>query len=193
MSPPVSDGSVRTDGELMRHVGAGDTGAFQQIMTEHSPKLIRLAYGITGRIDEAEDIAQDTFLSLWRGAADWQPKATIAAYLRTVATRKAIDFLRHTNRQVDGFRMEELEDPGQGPQAAVEVENDVALLRHHLAELPERQRTALVLAHFEDCSHRDAAAVMELDVEAFSSLLARARRSLKQKMQEAQANGGKNE
>lgn len=193
MSPPASDGSVRKDGELMRRVAAGDTGAFQQIMTEHSPRLIRLTYGIIGRIDEAEDIAQDTLLSLWQGATDWRPKATIAAYLRTVATRKAIDVIRQTNRRVDDCRMEELEDPGRGPQATVETEDDVARLRHHLAELPERQRTALVLTHFEDCSHRDAAAIMELDVEAFSSLLARARRSLKQRMREAQPNGGEHE
>lgn len=193
MSSPASDGSVRKDGERMRRVATGDTGAFQQIMTEHSPRLIRLAYGITGRIDEAEDIAQDTLLSLWRGAAEWQPKATIAAYLRTVATRKAIDVIRQSNRRVDDFRMEELEDPRQDPQAAAEAEDDVALLQQHLAALPDRQRTALLLTHFENCSHRDAAAAMELDVEAFSSLLARARRALKQRMQGAQIDGGKDE
>ncbi len=190
MSPSASEGSVRADGELMRRVAAGDTGAFQQIMTKHSPRLVRLAYGITGRMDEAEDIAQDTFLSLWRGATDWQPKATIAAYLRTVATRKAIDVLRQAHRWVEDFRMEELEDQERDPQATAEAQDDVALLRHHLAELPERQRSALALVHFENCSHRDAAASMELDVEAFSSLLARARRSLKQRMQGADANGG---
>lgn len=193
MSPDPSDGSVRRDGELMRRMGAGDTGAFQQIMTEHSPKLIRLAYGITGRIDEAEDIAQDALLSLWRGAPQWQPRATIAAFLRTVATRRAIDVTRQAHRHVDDFRMDTLEDPGQGQQAGVELVEEVARLRRNLAQLSERQRAALVLVHFDNRSHREAAEIMEIDIEAFSSLLARARRALKQKMLAAEANGGENE
>ena len=116
----------------MRRIGAGDTQAFRQIMTEHSPRLIRLAYGMTGRIDEAEDIAQEALLILWRHAPDWQPKATIAAYLRTVVTRKAIDTLRQSKRRADGFDLDALVDPAQGPEAEVERSQDVALLLDNL-------------------------------------------------------------
>ncbi|MEM6462808.1 MAG: sigma-70 family RNA polymerase sigma factor [Pseudomonadota bacterium] len=190
MSQPPSDAAVRRDSELMRRVGAGDTEAFRQIMTDHGPRLIRLAYGITGRIDEAEDVAQDSLLTLWRTAQGWQPKATIAAFLRTVATRKAIDAVRRTKLRADDFQMDELEDPGKGPEATIEQREDVAVLLEQMAELSERQRAALVLVHFENRSHRDAAEIMEVDVEAFSSLLARARRSLRQRVENRQTNGG---
>ncbi|MEX3008637.1 RNA polymerase sigma factor [Hoeflea sp. TYP-13] len=174
----------------MRRIGTGDTGAFRQIMTEHGPRLIRLAYGVTGRLDEAEDIAQEALLTLWRTAPDWQAKATIAAYLRTVATRKAIDVLRQRKFQVDDYQLDELHDPGQGPLVDLERSQDMTQLLEQLAQMPERQRAALVLAHFENRSHREAAEIMEIDVEAYSSLLARARRALRRKIEQSQQEEG---
>lgn len=185
MSPIPSDGAVRTDSELVRRIGAGDTDAFEKVMREHGPRLIRLAYGITGQIDEAEDIAQESLLTLWNMAEAWKARSTIAAYLRTVATRKAIDVLRHRKRQVDDFQWEDLLEPGAGPQTQLEQQDDTTMVRQLMSELPDRQRTALVLAHFEGCSHRDGADAMGIDVEAYSSLLARARRSLRKAVEGA--------
>lgn len=190
MSPSQSDGSVRKDGELMRRIAAGDTGALRQIMDTHTHRLTRLALGIVGRIDEAEDVAQDTLLALWNAAPQWQEKSTIGAYLRTVATRKSIDLLRKRQSQVDDFEFDRLLDPGQGPEAELEKREELARLAGMMAALPENQRTALVLAHFEELSHADAADAMEMGVDAFSSLLARARRSLRQKFEEAEMEKG---
>ncbi|WP_419912126.1 RNA polymerase sigma factor [Hoeflea sp.] len=190
MSPFQSDGTVRKDGELMRRLAAGDTGAMRQIMDVHAPRLTRLAFGIVGRIDEAEDVAQESLLALWAAAPEWQAKSTVGAYLRTVATRKSIDALRKRRSQVDGFELEQVLDPGQGPEAELENREDLELLGELMSELPENQRTALVLAHFEELSHSDAADAMDLGVDAYSSLLARARRSLRRKFEEREEKKG---
>ncbi len=97
--------------------------------------------------------------------------------------------LRHSKHRVDDFKMDDLQDPGQGPHEELERNQDAALLLEHLAGLPERQRAALVLAHFENRSHREAAEILEIDIEAFSSLLARARRSLRQRIEQSQGKG----
>ncbi|MDA4844121.1 RNA polymerase sigma factor [Hoeflea poritis] len=190
MSPFQSDGSVRKDGELMRRIAAGDTGALRQIMDVQAPRLTRLALGIVGRLDEAEDVAQETLLALWNAAPQWQEKSTVGAFLRTVATRKSIDLLRKRQSQVEDFEFDRLLDPGQGPEAELEKREDLARLAEMMAALPENQRTALVLAHFEGLSHAEAAETMELGVDAYSSLLARARRALRQKFEGAEMEKG---
>ena len=111
-------------------------------------------------------MAQETLLALWTAAPEWQAKSTVSAYLRTVATRKSIDLLRKRQGQVDDFEWEKLLDPQRGPEADLEASEDMTRLTEQLAALPENQRTALVLAHFEDLSHREAAEAMELGVDA---------------------------
>ncbi len=184
-----SDAAVRNDAALMQRIGSGDADAFQQVMSHFLPRLIRLAFGILGRRDEAEDIAQEALLALWQTAPDWRSEATIAAYLRTVASRKAIDLLRRRKFQTDDIRWESLEDPERDPETKVQSKQDMQRVLEHMEDLPERQRVALVLAHFEDLSHREAAEVMDIDVGTYSSLLARARRSLRLRLQDEDDGG----
>lgn len=87
MSPEKLENMVRTDGERMRRVGIGDIHTFNQIMRQYSNRMIASAAAICGRLDEAEDIVQDSLLQLWQLAPNWQPKSTINAYLKTVVTR----------------------------------------------------------------------------------------------------------
>ena len=84
-------------------------------------------------------------LALWQAAPEWREQAAIAAYLRNVATRKAIDLLRRRKGRIDNYDLERLEDPAKGPLETLEHRDDVERLLKHMAELPERQRVALVL------------------------------------------------
>ena len=183
MQSGETDGAVRNDSALMRRIASGDTEAYRQVIAGQSPRLVRMAFGILGNLDEAEDATQEALLALWRAAPDWQEKATIAAYLRTVATRKAIDILRRRKGRVDDFNWEGLEDTARNPQEMLENRDDMEHVLKHMTELPERQRIALVLTQIEELSHQQAADAMDIDVEALSSLLARARRTLRRRLQ----------
>ena len=184
MPPGDSGDAAASDAKLMKRIGAGDVDAFQNVMRTNGPWLVRLAYGVVGRQDEAEDIAQESLLSLWQTAEDWKPKATIGAFLRTVATRKAIDVLRRRKRDVDEFPLDELLDPGADPEEELERHQDVEMVRRMLGTLPERQRAAIALSHFEGLSLQEAASSMNLDLEAYASLLARARRTLRRHIEQ---------
>lgn len=177
----------------MRRIKNGETEAFRQVLAEQTKPLIKLAYGVTGQLEEAEDIAQESLLTLWRIAPKWEARATISTYLRTVVTRKAIDVIRRRKAQADDQTWEGLSDTGQNPEEELESRQTSAMVRTYLAELPDRQRAAIVLTHFENKSHQDAANAMELSVDAFSSLLARARRALRQKIEQSQPGGDGND
>lgn len=182
-------GSAHRDAALMRRIRDGDTEAFRRVLAEQTKPLIKLAYGMTGQLDEAEDIAQESLLSLWQTAAKWEERATIAAYLRTIVTRKAIDAIRKRKAQADDREWEDLYDQGRTPEQELESRQTETMVRTHLAGLSERQRAAIVLTHFENRSHKDAAEIMDMTLEAFSSLLARARRSLRHKIEEIEPGG----
>jgi len=184
-SPSDPSASVRRDSALMSRIGAGDVAAFQEVMAGNGRRLLRLAYGIVGRLDEAEDIVQEAMLGLWQAAPEWQARATAAAYLRTLVTRKAIDVLRRRKKQAGEAVWDTLRDPGKSPEEQLAASQDRDLVQYHLGLLPERQRAALALSHFEQLSHQEAAEVLDMKVEAFASLLARARRSLRHSVEQA--------
>ncbi len=183
MSSENLENMVRVDGERMRQVGSGDVHAFNQIMKQYSNRMIAAALAICGRRDEAEDIVQDSLLQLWQLAPDWQPKSTINAFLKTVVTRKAIDAQRRNKFQAGDVDLDVLVDTAARADDVLASRQDRDWVHRHLARMSPRQRAALVLAHFDSTTHQQAAKIMGMETEAYSSLLARARRALRQRME----------
>lgn len=128
---------------------------------------------------EAEDIAQETFLRVWKAADRWESgRAQVSTWIGRIAINLCYDRLRK--------RREILSDePPDRPDATPDQE--VMLTRSEtrnrvadaVAQLPERQRRALELVHFQELSNIRAAEIMEVSVDALESLLARGRRKLK--------------
>jgi len=167
--------------DLMRRVADGDPVAFRTLVERHAGRLARLAERIAGSRAEAEEIVQDTFLRLWRGAADWQPRAQPGTWLWRVATNLAIDRRRRL-RPVDIDSVPEPADPapdGEALAASAEVADAV---RAALAELPARQRAALTLCHYEGMTMAQAATILETTEGAVESLLIRARAGLRARL-----------
>lgn len=166
---------------LLARVAAGDPAASRAVVDRYLGSIHRFAYRLLGDQAEAEDIAQEAFLRLWRQAARWEPRATIGTWLYRVARNLCVDRLRarQTRRQApppeppeptpDGASLLERRELSESVQQAIE-------------ELPERQRMALVLVHYEGLRNYEAAEVMEVHVDALESLLARARRQLRQRL-----------
>jgi RNA polymerase sigma-70 factor, ECF subfamily len=171
-------GGSSSDDALMQRIGAGDRGAARIVVEQHPPILVALARHMLRSEAEAEDIAQEAFVRLWKQAPQWQPgRALIRTWLRRVAANLCIDRLRGTRTVPLSPEDDRPVAPRQ--QASAEERQLVARVNAALGELPERQKLALTLSHYQGLSQFEAAEVMDISVEALESLLARGRRALK--------------
>ena len=180
MSQPLVDAHVDDpDLALLRAAGLGDQSAALQLVRTHAPALQRLAWRMLGDEQEAQDVVQESCLRLWRVAGEWRPgEARISTWLHTVAMNLSRDRLRRRRETypVESFEWLAGED---SPEQDMERDRRSARVQQALTQLPERQREALILSHFEGYSQSEAASVMGVSVEALESLLGRGRRALR--------------
>jgi RNA polymerase sigma-70 factor, ECF subfamily len=166
------------DAELMHRVSEGDPAAFRALSSNHLNRVLGLATRLLGDRTEAEDVAQECFLKVWRQAGRWQPNATVGTWLHRIAYNLCIDKIRARRPTVP---IEPLDPPsGERPADQRLQDGDVARrVTQALADLPERQRGAIALVHYQELPGREAADIMEISVEALESLLSRGRRALR--------------
>jgi RNA polymerase sigma-70 factor (ECF subfamily) len=167
------------DEELVRRVGVGDKRAAAELMRRHLPKMVGLARRMLGNHAEAEDVAQDVFLRVWKHANAWRPgQAKFETWMHRVAMNLCLDRLRRSGRQ-GGEVSPETPDKRASATRALDDRQRRERVRDALQRLPERQRAALVLCYYQERSNIEAAEILGVSVDALESLLSRARRSLK--------------
>ena len=167
------------DLELLGRIGSGDAAAVRTMVERKLRRLLALATRMLGDPIEAEDIAQECFVRLWRQAPQWRPGgARVDTWLHRVALNLCYDRLRK-RREIMVELLPDGPDPGQAPNSALDDADRVGEVAAVLQALPERQREAIVLQYYQELSNIEAAAAMEISVEALESLLARARRRLR--------------
>lgn len=171
--------SVRADAALVARVGAGDSAACRALVDGHLGRIHGLAWRMLGDRAEAEDVAQDAFLRLWRQAGRWRAEARVGTWLHRVAHNLCVDRLRK-RRGDTGDEPPELPDPAPGPAADHQRSQVARRVEAALARLPERQRAAITLVHYQELGNIDAADIMGVSVEALESLLSRGRRGLRE-------------
>ncbi len=164
----------------MRRTAKGDPVAFRALADAHLAKIMNYAYRLLHDRTEAEDIAQETFLRLWKDAGRYEPKARVTTWLHRIAHNLCIDRMRGRREQPSDTLDEER--TSQEPGGLLDRKRVALEVGHALAELPERQRAAITLVHYQGLSNIEAAAVLDVNVDALESLLARGRRSLREKL-----------
>ncbi len=170
-----------TDAGLLEAAAAGSHAAFSEIVSRHFQPVYRLVWRMTGGAADAEDIAQEAFVKLWKNPARVREAGALKGWLMRVASNAVID----RSRKPRGAALEdapEVQDPQAKPDAPLDRAQAARLVDAKIAALPERQRLALSLVYFEGMSNIAAAEVLEVSVDALESLLARARRSLKESL-----------
>lgn len=167
------------DEELVQRVGVGDKRAAAELVRRHLPKMVGLARRMLGNHAEAEDVAQDVFLRVWKHANAWRPgQAKFETWMHRVAMNLCLDRLRRSGRQ-GGEISPEMPDKRASATRALDDRQRRERVRDALQRLPERQRAALVLCYYQERSNIEAAEILGVSVDALESLLSRARRSLK--------------
>jgi len=175
-------GERENEAQLVERAAAGDEAAFAALVGAHLGRVLAVGWRMLGDDVEAEDVAQETFTRLWKNADRFDPgKAQLSTWLYRVASNLCIDRLR-------GRTAEPLDDI---PETRSEPEQDRTMDEQHLSArmeatlqlLPDRQRLALTLFHYQELSMKEAADIMDVTIEAFESLLARARRGVKKELE----------
>jgi len=176
----LTSNSADPDEVLLQRIAIGDTAAVSTLVSRKLPRLLSLARRMLGDPVEAEDVAQETLVRTWKQAAHWVPgKARIDTWMHRVALNLCYDRLRRRRDSVSTDDVELL-DPADSAVTRIEQTQAAERLQKALSTLPERQREAIVLSYYQEMSNMEAATLMGVSVEALESLLARARRTLRQ-------------
>ena len=188
----MSERKTDPDAELIARVGRDDAFAVRQLVARKLPRVLALAARMLGDRMEAQDVAQETFVRVWKQAPHWREgEARFDTWLHRVAMNLCYDRLRSRRESVDDpaeptLTDETLYSPSE-PEAALEVRQHGARVRAALAGLPPRQREALVLTYYQELSNAEAAGLMGLSVDALESLLVRARRGVRAQLAQGEA------
>lgn len=170
-----------TDAVLVDAVARGDAAAFRELADKYLVAVHRLAARMLGDPNEAEEVAQDTFLKLWTHASSWRSASRdspVLPWLRSLAMNACIDRLRR-RRFHSGDEVPEQPDESPSPVEQIDQHRVGALVTRALRSLSDRQRAAIVLTYYEELPNAEAAAAMDLHLKAFESLLLRARQAMK--------------
>ena len=171
---------IDPDADLVRNAGAGDARAAEALVRRHLPRMVGLARRMLNDAAEAEDVAQEVFLRVWREAPNWRPGAAkFETWMHRVALNLCYDRLRRRREKPDPDAGVNVADNRPMPSDEWLARQRSAKVHAALGGLPERQRAAIALVHFQELTNIAAAETLEISVEALESLLARGRRALK--------------
>ena len=179
----AADDAATEEVRWLELVAQGDEQAYRQLMNRHLRGVHAFAYRMLGSRAEAEEVSQECFLRLWKHAGRYVARAKPSTWLYRIAHNLAIDRLR---RRREGSLPEGLEEVAASErQSALVHDRQVSRkVERALQDLPERQRAAIGLVHYQGLSNAEAAEVLGIGVRALESLLARARRQLREQLAE---------
>ncbi len=165
----------------MVRVGRGDADACRLLVERHLGRVVAFAGRVLGNPSDAEDVAQEVFARVWTSAAGWRPDARFTTWLHRVALNLCLDRLAR-RREAPLDDAGEPVDPCPSPADRLAEADMTRVVGAEIAALPERQRVALALCHYQGLRNDEAAEIMQITVEALESLLARARRTLRARL-----------
>jgi RNA polymerase sigma-70 factor (ECF subfamily) len=174
--------------EWIAAVARRDAAAFRCLYEATSPKLFGFAMRILGKGEWAEDVLQESFVSVWHGAAGYRPAlAAPMTWMATIVRNKAFDALRRRNDTVeidaDTFErdiLEALESPEAGPADTLQASGDARSLAHCMDRLDGLHRQAIALAYFHDMSHSEVAGQLKLPIGTVKTWIRRGLERLRQ-------------
>jgi RNA polymerase sigma factor (sigma-70 family) len=190
VGPASGEGGLqpRSDAALAEALSEGDDAALAEVYDRYHAAVHAVAYRVTLDRSHAEDVVQDVFVSLWKNPGAYRPdRGSIGTWLMAAAHNKAVDLVRHEEslrrrrdqvaaRAAQTLREEEVGDPVEDMAAE---RWQAERIRQALAELPEAQRHAIVLAYFGGFSQREVAALTEVPLGTVKTRMLTAMRRLR--------------
>lgn len=182
------------DAALMLRVKQGDFAAFEVLVNKYKQPVMNLVYRTLPDATEAEDLAQHVFLQVFKSAHRYEVSAKFTTWLFTIARNLCLNEIRRRSRHPADSLDETYADNDEQPIRQVEdarifsppetlLQGELEeKIEEALLELPEKQRTAILMCRGDELSYEDMAKVLECSVSATKSLIHRGRETLKQKL-----------
>ena len=169
--------------------------AFRKLVLAHQDMVVNTCFGMVQNLADAEDVAQEVFIEVYRSIHKFREDSKLSTWLYRIAVNKSIDFLRKKKRKswigsIQGMfgseeKVLEIEDRRQKtPQEYLENEERKEVLQQAIDTLPQNQKTAFTLNKYENLSYKEIAAVMEVSLSSVESLMHRAKKNLKKRLQD---------
>jgi len=177
------------DEQLVEGLVNGQAGAFRELVERHQHKLINICYRFVHNKSEAEDLAQETFLEVYRSIDRFRGQSSLSTWIYRIAVSKSLDFVRKQSREKRGGRLKALlrlddstiEIPAPSstvPDRVMEQKERQRVLQSALARLPDKQHVAFVLSKYDGLSYQEIAETMKTSVSSVESLIHRAKNNL---------------
>lgn len=167
----------------MSRLAQGDRSALALLVERHQKRVLELAYRTLGDWSLAEDAAQEAFLRVWRSAESYRPTALFTTWLYRIVVNLCLDLKRRRRRLVGDEGLERMEARREA-RDPLELGERAQAVQRAIAELPERQRVALVLYRFSDVPPARICEITGWSPSAVESLLVRAYAQLRGRLQD---------
>ena len=181
------------DAALVAELQLGSEVAFRTLVARYQDRVYRTAFSLLRTPEEAEDVAQEVFVEVYKTISRFRGDASLTTWLYRLATSRALKTRRKAQAKkrfahftsLLGFDNDILHEPPDHahPQALLEGQQHLQLLLDHIARLPDQQQVAFTLRHEQELSYGEIAAVLHTTVPAVESLLFRARQTLRKHLQ----------
>ena len=185
---------ARSDVQLMLDVKAGDEQSFELLLQRYRRPLVNFLFRMVRAREEAEDLAQEVFLRVYRARKDYVPSAKFTTWLFRIATNLALNSVRDNRHQRMEISLDApvTVDAEDGDEKALDIaekhpnieqylveEARKKMIRHAIDKLPEKQRAAVLLHKYQELDYGDIARILECSESALKSLLFRAYETLR--------------
>jgi len=191
---PGQKQTTPTDRQLFQDLKAGQTSALNALYQRYAPIVYGLALQILKESQEAEDVTQDIFISLWKSDAYDPTRGSLGSYLTTLSRSRSIDKLRARGRKLKFLeRWGQLMPLDTGPSSLIEqvsLRERSERVREALSQIPENQRQALELVYFGGFSQVEIAQQYEVPLGTVKSWLRLGLVKLRQQLQSSLGNNG---
>ena len=178
-----------TEDELLLGLRNGEEPAFKELVMLFQDKVFNTALGLLQHHTEAEDIAQEVFIQVYRSIHSFKGESKLSTWLYRIATTRALDLLRsRKSKKRFGFMQKLFGDGNEPlheipdfnhPGVAMDRKENAAKLFRAIAQLPDNQKTAFTLHKLEDLSYQEISEIMQTSVPAVESLMHRAKQNLR--------------
>jgi RNA polymerase sigma-70 factor (ECF subfamily) len=171
--------------DLIIRAKRGDKNAFGRLVKRHQKRVLRMVVGMTGDIDSAMDIVQESFIRAYGALDRFEEGKPFYPWLSTIATNLTINFIKKGRREIglDAVGQEKIKS-GADPLRGIQLKENDRRLMQAVQELPDQYREVFILRNIEDMSYEDIAARLEISIGTVDSRLYRARRQLLEKLKD---------